>query len=91
MITRMLLITGVAAGIWALPASAQQMPVSPYAIECPAGVQKLQTGIEVIGVTEGQLAAARRSLASAQQLSQAGAYYLCTESVKSGLKALDAG
>jgi hypothetical protein len=88
-----ILAIGAVLALSAVPARSQQIPSTPstYATDCPVGVRKLQVGIEVIGAPESRLAAAREALAMAQQQAQRGEYYYCTETVRAGLRALDAG
>ncbi|HEY0526443.1 MAG TPA: hypothetical protein VGD08_23820 [Stellaceae bacterium] len=76
------------------PAHAQSVPgyqAPDYQKVCMAGIKKLELGVQVIGASQANVAAAQRAHEKAADQAAKGAYYPCSVSVKQGLDALDAG
>ena len=58
---------------------------------CTDGVRKLAVGEQVIGASQSSIAAAQAARTAAQNAMQSQDYYGCSQSVKKGLDALNAG
>lgn len=80
-----LMISAALALLIAAPALAQQ---TSSQAACTAGVQKLGLAVEVIGAKPDAVQRARSAHERAQAQMQRGEFFLCTQSVKSGLEAL---
>jgi len=65
--------------------------VPDYQAICTVGIQKLDTGIEVIGAPPAKIQAARASSEAAKKQMAASNWYPCAQSVQKGLDALSAG
>ena len=59
--------------------------------ECTEWTKKLESGVEVIGASASQLAAARKQLEAAKQAQTAGQWYSCSQAAASGIRTLNAG
>jgi hypothetical protein len=74
-------------------AAADTTPLTPpdYQKMCTDGLRKLGLGEQVIGTSQRAIAAAEAARQSAEKSMQAQQFYACSQSVKSGLDALNAG
>jgi hypothetical protein len=93
-------IAAAAAAVLVLPAASGMVrgealippyQVPDYQVVCTEGVKKLDTGIEVIGVSPSKLQAAKAASDSARKEMAASNWYPCALAVRKGLDALDAG
>jgi len=81
----------LASGVSALPVPAAPYTPPDYKALCPATLHTLDLAIQVIGATPNQIASAKSAYNSAESAMKGNDFYSCTQSARSGLKALDAG